>query len=166
MSVDNQCYIHETAVVDEGATVGRGTKIWHFSHISPSAIIGEDCVIGQNVFVGNNVVIGKGVKIQNNVSVYEGVILKDKVFVGPSVVFTNVINPRAFISRKEEFKRTIVEEGASIGANSTIVCGNLIGEYAFIGAGSVLTKSAGAYELWYGNPAKYCGKVSKEGKIL
>ena len=166
MSADNQCYIHETAVVDKGATIGRGTKIWHFSHISSSAVIGEDCTIGQNVFVGNNVVIGNGVKIQNNVSVYEGVILKDNVFVGPSVVFTNVINPRAFINKKEEFRKTVVEKGASIGANSTIVCGNSIGEYAFIGAGSVLTKNVGAYELWYGNPAKNCGKVNKEGIIL
>ncbi|ADY53758.1 transferase hexapeptide repeat containing protein [Pseudopedobacter saltans DSM 12145] len=166
MSLDNQCYIHETAVVDKGASIGKGTKIWHFVHVCSTAVIGRNCTIGQNVFIGENVVIGDGVKIQNNVSVYEGVILKDNVFIGPSVVFTNVINPRAFINRKDEFKKTIICEGVSIGANSTIVCGNSIGEYAFIGAGSVLTKNVGPYELWYGNPAEYRRKVNKEGELL
>lgn len=166
MPIDNQYYTHETALVDKGASIGHGTKIWHFSHISPTAIIGEDCVIGQNVFIGDHVIVGDRVKIQNNVSVYEGVTLRNDVFVGPSVVFTNVINPRAFINRKSEFQKTIIGEGASIGANSTIICGNEVGEYALIGAGSVLTKNVGPYELWYGNPASYKGKVNREGIIL
>jgi UDP-2-acetamido-3-amino-2,3-dideoxy-glucuronate N-acetyltransferase len=159
-------FVHETAVVDTDVEIGEGTKIWHFSHISESVKIGKNCVIGQNVFIGKNVKIGNGVKIQNNVSVYEGVEIENDVFIGPSVVFTNVINPRAFIERKAEFKPTIVKKGATLGANSTIVCGHDIGAYAFIGAGSVITKAVQDYELWYGNPAKKQGKVDKEGNKL
>lgn len=166
MEDNNHIFVHETAVVDKGAIIGKGTRIWHFSHISASAIIGNNCIIGQNVYIGDKVKIGNGVKIQNNVSVYEGVAVEDDVFIGPSVVFTNVINPRAFIERKSEYKNTIVQEGATLGANSTVVCGNNIGKYALIGAGSVVTKNIPDYELWYGNPAEKKGKVNKEGEIL
>lgn len=155
--------IHHTAVVDEGALIGDRTRIWHFCHVMPSAVIGSNCNIGQNVFVDNNVKIGNGVKIQNNVSVYNGVVLEDDVFVGPSVVFTNVINPRSFIERKDEFKPTLVETGASIGANATILCGITIGEYAMIGAGAVVTKDVPAYALMTGNPARQAGWVDKQG---
>ncbi len=155
--------IHTTAVVEEGAIIGPGTNIWHFCHIMPAAIIGNNCNMGQNVFVDNNVRIGNGVKIQNNVSIYNGVILEDDVFVGPSVVFTNVINPRSFIERKNEFKPTLVQQGASIGANATIVCGITIGEYAMIGAGAVVTKDVEPYALMVGNPAKQIGWVDKDG---
>lgn len=155
--------IHTSAVVDDGASIGHGTYIWHFCHVMPSAVIGSHCMIGQNVFVDNNVRIGNGVKIQNNVSVYNGVTLEDNVFIGPSVVFTNVINPRSFIERKSEFKPTVVQKGASIGANATIVCGISIGEYAMIGAGAVVTKDVPAYALMTGNPAKQVGWVDMEG---
>ncbi len=165
MEAEKDYYIHDTSVLDEGVHLGGGTKIWHFSHISSGVFIGENCVIGQNVFIGKNVKIGNGVKIQNNVSVFEGVELEDNVFIGPSVVFTNVINPRAFIERKSEFKLTLIKKGASIGANSTIICGNTVGEYALIGAGSVVTKSVPAHELWYGNPATKKGTVDIEGNI-
>lgn len=158
-------YVHPSSVVDKHVNIGSGTKIWHFSHISEYAVIGENCTIGQNVFIGKHVKIGNGVKIQNNVSLYEGVIIADDVFIGPSVVFTNVINPRAFIERKEEFKETLVQKGASIGANATIICGNTIGEYALLGAGSVLTKSMNSFELWFGNPAVKKGQVDKSGNI-
>jgi len=157
---------HHTAIIDEGAQIGSGTSVWHFSHIMPTAIIGERCNIGQNVFIDNGVVIGNGVKIQNNVSVYNGVICEDDVFLGPSVVFTNVINPRSAIERKNEFKKTIVRKGASIGANATIVCGIEIGMYAMIGAGAVITKPVKAYALVVGNPAIQIGWVSEFGDRL
>lgn len=160
---DKKYFAHPTAVVDAPAQIGEGTRIWHFVHVSENVTIGKNCVIGQNVFIGKNVRIGDGVKIQNNVSVFEGVVIENDVFIGPSVVFTNVINPRAFIERKEEFKKTFIREGASIGANATIICGNTIGAYAMVGAGSVVTKSVGNYELWFGNPALKKGKIDKEG---
>ena len=157
---------HISAVVDEGAKIGEGTKIWHFSHVMLTAIIGSHCNIGQNVFIDNNVVIGNGVKIQNNVSVYNGVTCEDEVFIGPSVVFTNVINPRSAIERKHEFIKTIIKKGATIGANATIICGNEIGSYAMIGAGAVVTKNVKAYALVVGNPAKQIGWVSEYGNRL
>lgn len=163
---DLKYHVHPTAVVDNGVEIGDGTRIWHFSHISENVNIGKNCVIGQNVFIGKNVSIGDGVKIQNNVSVFEGVSIENDVFIGPSVVFTNVINPRAFIERKEEFRKTLIKQGASIGANVTIVCGNSIEEYAMVGAGSVITKSVGPGELWYGSPALKKGMVDKEGNKL
>ncbi len=155
--------IHHTAIIDEGAKVGAGTRIWHFCHIMPGAIIGSNCILGQNVFVDNNAVIGNGVKIQNNVSVYNSVIIEDNVFVGPSVVFTNVINPRAFIERKQEFIQTHVRKGATIGANSTILCGIEIGEYAMIGAGAVVTKNVKPYTIVVGNPGRQVGRVDESG---
>jgi len=159
-------YIHPSAVIDEGSSIGAGTKIWHFSHIMPEAVIGENCVIGQNVFVGNKVVIGNGVKVQNNVSLYEGVICEEEVFIGPSAVFTNVINPRSAIERKKEFRATLIEKGATIGANATIICGITIGTYAFIGAGAVVTKDVPAYALMTGNPARQTGWMSEAGEKL
>ena len=147
------------AVIDDWAGIGEGTMIWHFSHIQSGAKIGKDCIIGQNVNIGPNVIVGDNVKIQNNVSVYEGVTIEDDVFIGPSVVFTNVINPRAFINRKSEFKPTVVKKGCSIGANATIVCGVTLGEYSMIGAGSVVTKSVPNHVIVYGNPAKHHGFV-------
>jgi UDP-2-acetamido-3-amino-2,3-dideoxy-glucuronate N-acetyltransferase len=159
-------FIDSTAIVDDGAKIGQGTKIWHFSHVMGTARIGENSVLGQNVFVGNNVVLGNNVKIQNNVSVYEGVICEDDVFLGPSMVFTNVINPRSNVNRKEEFKETIVKKGSSIGANATIVCGVTLGEYCFVGAGAVITKNVKPYALMVGVPAKQQGWVSKSGIIL
>ena len=159
-------FIHPSAIVDEGAVIGAGTKVWHFCHVMPNARIGERCILGQNVFVANDVVIGDGVKIQNNVSVYKGVVIADDVFVGPSVVFTNVINPRAFIERKEEFLPTPVGRGASIGANATIVCGSKIGRYAVIGAGAVVTKDVPAHAQVVGNPAVISGWRSEAGGRL
>jgi UDP-2-acetamido-3-amino-2,3-dideoxy-glucuronate N-acetyltransferase len=156
-------YIHPTTVIDTGAIIGNGTRIWHFCHLMPGAVVGENCNIGQNVFIDNNVTIGDGVKIQNNVSVFNGVIVKNDVFIGPSVVFTNVTNPRSFIERKHEFKPTLVEKGASIGANATILCGIIIGAYAMVGAGAVVTSDVPAYALVMGNPAKQKGWVTKEG---
>ncbi|MGM0608824.1 MAG: acyltransferase [Candidatus Muiribacteriota bacterium] len=156
-------FVHESSYIDEGANIGKNTKVWHFSHIMSGAIIGENCRIGQNVNIGSKAVIGNNVSIQNNVSVYDRVILEDGVFCGPSMVFTNVVNPRAFIERKNEYKETIVKRGASIGANSTIVCGITIGEYAFIGAGAVVTKDVKPYALVFGNPAKKHGWVCKCG---
>jgi len=156
-------FIHETAMADEGCKIGKGSKVWHFTHIMPQAIIGENCNIGQNVFVADRVILGNNVKVQNNVSIYEGVVCKDNVFIGPSVVFTNVINPRSAVFRKDQYKKTLVHEGATIGANATIVCGNEIGAYAFIGAGSVITKPVPAYALVMGNPAKQTGWVSEYG---
>ena len=158
--------IHPTAIIDGGAQIGEGTRIWHFCHVMPRAVIGMDCNIGQNVFVDNNAIIGNGVKIQNNVSVYQGVVLEDGVFVGPSAVFTNVINPRSFIERKTEFKTILVKKGATIGANATIVCGISIGEYALIGAGAVVTKNVPAYGLMMGNPARQKGWISEQGHNL
>lgn len=157
---------HDTAIIDPGAQIGEGTKIWHFSHIMPGAVIGDNCILGQNVFVGSAVVLGNGVKVQNNVSVYTGVTCEDDVFLGPSMVFTNVINPRSSIERKDEFKKTIVRKGATIGANATIICGNEIGEYAMIGAGAVITKPVKAYALMIGNPVVQAGWVSEYGDRL
>ena len=159
-------FIHESAIVDEGAQIGENTKVWHFSHIMTSAIVGKNCIIGQNVFIASNVIIANDVKIQNNVSVYESVEIEANVFVGPSVVFTNVINPRSFIERKDEYKKTIVKNGASIGANATIVCGNSIGAFAMIGAGAVVTKNVLAFALVVGNPAKQIAWVCKCGNKL
>ncbi|HCT52292.1 MAG TPA: N-acetyltransferase [Balneola sp.] len=159
-------YIDKTAIVEKNVQIGEGTKIWHWVHVMSGAKIGSDCVLGQNVFVGGKAVLGNNVRVQNNVSIYDEVILKDNVFCGPSMVFTNVINPRSHVTRKEEYKKTIVEQGASIGANATIICGNEIGEYAFIGAGSVITKPVNPYALVVGNPAKQIGWVSKMGQRL
>jgi len=159
-------FIHETAVVDAGSEIGAGTKVWHFSHLMPRCRIGQNCILGQNVFIDNDVVIGNGVKIQNNVSVYNGVVVKDDVFIGPSVVFTNVINPRSFIERKHEFKKTIIRTGATIGVNATILCGIEVGQYALIGAGAVVSKSVIPYALVYGNPARQHGWISREGYSL
>lgn len=157
---------HESSYVDEGAEIGEGTKIWHFCHVMSGAKIGERCSLGQNVNVGGKAVIGNGVKIQNNVSIYDSVEIEDDVFCGPSMVFTNVINPRAFVERKTEYKKTVLKKGCSIGANATVVCGVTIGEYALVGAGSVVTKDVPPYSLVYGNPARVHGKVDKEGNIL
>jgi UDP-2-acetamido-3-amino-2,3-dideoxy-glucuronate N-acetyltransferase len=163
MSENPGYFVHESSYVDEGAEIGEGTKIWHFCHIMGGAKIGRKCSIGQNVNIGSRAVIGNGVKIQNNVSVYDDVIIEDDVFCGPSCVFTNVINPRAFIERKYEYRKTVVKKGATIGANATIICGVTIGEYALIGAGSVVTRDVPAYALVYGNPARSQGKVDKHG---
>jgi UDP-2-acetamido-3-amino-2,3-dideoxy-glucuronate N-acetyltransferase len=152
-------FVHPTAVVDEPVDIGKGTKIWHFTHIMSGARIGENCVIGQNVFIGSGAVLGNSIKVQNNVSLYDGVVLEDHVFCGPSMVFTNVFNPRSFISRKKEFRTTLVRRGATIGANVTIICGNTIGQYAFVGAGSVVTRDVPDYALVYGNPGKVKGWV-------
>jgi UDP-2-acetamido-3-amino-2,3-dideoxy-glucuronate N-acetyltransferase len=155
--------VHESSYVDAGAQIGEGTKVWHFCHIMSGARIGKKCSIGQNVNIASRAVIGDGVKIQNNVSIYDDVIIEDDVFCGPSCVFTNVINPRAFVERKSEYKQTIVKRGASIGANATIVCGVTIGEYALIGAGSVVTRDVPPFALVYGNPARVHGSVDREG---
>jgi UDP-2-acetamido-3-amino-2,3-dideoxy-glucuronate N-acetyltransferase len=162
----NDYFVHPTAVIDEGAEIGANSKIWHFSHIMPEVKIGKACNIGQNVFIANGVELGSNVKIQNNVSLYTGVICEDDVFLGPSMVFTNVINPRSAVNRQSEYQRTRVGRGATIGANATIVCGNDIGPYAFIGAGAVVTKTVGAYELWMGNPARRKGWMSAHGVSL
>lgn len=159
-------FAHETAVIDEGCEIGEGVKIWHFSHIMPNCRIGESCNIGQNVVISPEVVLGSNVKVQNNVSIYTGVICEDDVFLGPSMVFTNVINPRSAVNRKAEYAKTTVKKGASIGANATIVCGNDIGRYAFIGAGAVVTKHVPDYALVVGNPAKQTGWVSEYGHKL
>ena len=163
---DKNYFSHETAVIDEGCEIGAGTKIWHFSHIMPRCIIGENCNIGQNVVISPEVVLGKNVKVQNNVSIYTGVICEDDVFLGPSIVFTNVINPRSAINRKSEYAKTLVKKGASIGANATIVCGHDIGQFAFIGAGAVVTKNVPDYALVMGNPAKQTGWMSEYGHKL
>lgn len=159
-------FAHETAVIDEGCEIGNGVKIWHFSHIMPNCKIGEKCNIGQNVVVSPDVVLGKNVKIQNNVSIYTGVICEDDVFLGPSMVFTNVTNPRSGVNRRGEYAKTLVKKGASIGANATIVCGHDIGEFAFIGAGAVVTRTVPAYALVVGNPAKQIGWMSEYGHRL
>ncbi len=159
-------FVHETAIVDDGCTIGKGTKIWHFSHLMPGCILGENCNIGQNVVVSNGVVLGNNVKVQNNVSIYEGVTCDDDVFLGPSMVFTNVINPRSAINRKAQYLETHVGKGATIGANATIVCGHNIGKYAFIGAGAVVTKEVVDYALVVGNPAKQVGWMSEYGHRL
>ena len=159
-------YAHPTAIIDEGCEIGEGTKFWHFSHIMSKSKIGQNCNLGQNVVVSTNVVLGNNVKVQNNVSIYTGVTCDDEVFLGPSCVFTNVINPRSAINRKSEFAKTHVGKGATIGANATIVCGHDIGEYAFIGAGAVVTKNVPAYALLVGNPAKQTGWMSEYGHRL
>ncbi len=159
-------FAHETAVIDEGCTIGAGTKIWHFSHIMAGAVLGGHCNIGQNVVVSSQVVLGNNVKVQNNVSIYEGVTCDDDVFLGPSMVFTNVINPRSAVNRKNEYLKTHVGKGASIGANATIVCGHNIGEYAFIGAGAVVTKEVLNFALVVGNPARQMGWMSEFGERL
>jgi len=159
-------FAHETAVIDEGVEIGAGTKIWHFSHIMTGCRIGENCNLGQNVVVSPEVVLGKNVKVQNNVSIYTGVICEDDVFLGPSMVFTNVINPRSAVIRRDEYLQTLVGKGASIGANATIVCGNKIGKFAFIGAGAVVTKEVPPYALVVGNPSRQVGWMSEYGHRL
>ncbi len=159
-------FAHETAVVDEGCQIGAGTKIWHFSHIMSGCTIGEGCNIGQNVVISPDVVLGNGCKVQNNVSIYTGVICEDDVFLGPSMVFTNVTNPRSAVNRKSEYRKTVVGKGATIGANATIVCGHDIGAYAFIGAGAVVTKTVKPYALVVGNPARQMGWMSEYGHQL
>lgn len=166
MDTNKTFFAHETAVIDDGCKIGKGTKIWHFSHIMPNCTIGNNCNIGQNVVVSPKVVLGNNVKVQNNVSIYTGVTCEDDVFLGPSMVFTNVINPRSAIKRQDQYLETIVKKGASIGANATIVCGNNIGEYAFIGAGAVVTKEVQPYALVVGNPSKQIGWISEYGHRL
>ena len=159
-------FAHETAIIDEGCEIGRGTKIWHFSHIMPNCKIGENCNIGQNVVISSEVILGKNVKVQNNVSIYTGVVCEDDVFLGPSMVFTNVVNPRSAVNRRGQYSKTIVKHGASIGANATIVCGHDIGKFAFVGAGAVVTKHVPDYALVVGNPAKQTGWMSEYGHKL
>ena len=158
--------IHPTAIIDEGAQIGENSRIWHWVHICSGAQIGTDCSIGQNVFIGNKVVIGNNVKIQNNVSVYDNVTLEDDVFCGPSMVFTNVYNPRSHVSRKDEYRNTLVKRGATLGANSTIVCGNTVGEYAFVGSGAVVNRDVPAFALMVGVPARQIGWMSEHGERL
>lgn len=164
--MEKNYFAHETAVIDEGCQIGAGTKIWHFSHIMSGCIIGENCNIGQNVVVSPEVVLGRNVKVQNNVSIYTGVICEDDVFLGPSMVFTNVVNPRSAVNRRGHYARTVVKKGATIGANATIVCGHDIGEYAFVGAGAVVTKEVLPYALVVGNPARQIGWMSEYGHRL
>lgn len=159
-------FIHSTAVVDEGAVIGAGSKVWHFCHIMPGVTIGQNCNLGQNVFVANGVTLGNNVKVQNNVSVYEGVEVEDDVFLGPSMVFTNIKNPRSAVVRKGQYDKTLVKQGASIGANATIVCGTHIGNYAMVGAGAVVTKNVSPYALVVGTPAEHIGWVSEYGHRL
>ena len=164
--MNDNYFAHETAVIDEGCDIGNGSKIWHFSHIMSNCKLGENCNIGQNVVVSPEVVLGKNVKVQNNVSIYTGVICEDDVFLGPSMVFTNITNPRSAIIRRDKYEKTVVKKGASIGANATIVCGNDIGEFSFIGAGAVITKEVKPYALVVGNPAKQIGWMSEYGHRL
>ncbi|MEO6732473.1 MAG: acyltransferase [Ferruginibacter sp.] len=159
-------FAHPSAVIDDNCTIGEGTKIWHFSHIMTGAVIGNNCNLGQNVFVASGVILGNNVRVQNNVSIYQGVICEDDVFLGPGMVLTNVINPRSMISRKHEFKTTVIKRGATIGANATIICGNIIGSFAFIGAGAVVTKNVLAYSLLVGNPGRHTGWMSEYGQKL
>jgi UDP-2-acetamido-3-amino-2,3-dideoxy-glucuronate N-acetyltransferase len=163
---EKEYFAHETAVVDEGCEIGKGTKIWHFSHIMTRAKIGENCNLGQNVLVSSDVILGRNVKVQNNVSIYTGVICEDDVFLGPSMVFTNIMNPRSGVIRHDQYIRTVVRKGATIGANATILCGSEIGEYGFIGAGSVVTKNVRPYSLVVGNPARHVGWMSEYGHRL
>lgn len=164
--MNNDFFVHETAVIDFPCKIGKNTKIWHFSHLMEHCQIGEDCILGQNVFVASEVVVGNRVKIQNNVSLFAGVTCEDEVFIGPSVVFTNVLNPRSAVNRKNEFRATKIGKGATIGANSTIVCGHQIGKYAFIGAGSVVTHDVPDYAMVLGNPARQVGWMSENGQKL
>ena len=164
--MEKQYFAHDSAFIDEGCKIGKGTKIWHFSHIMSNCVLGENCNIGQNVVISPEVILGKNVKVQNNVSIYTGVICDDDVFLGPSMVFTNVINPRSAVNRKSEYAKTHVGKGASIGANATIVCGHDIGNYAFIGAGAVVTKTVPAFALVVGNPSKQIGWMSEFGHRL
>ncbi len=164
--MDTEYFAHETAVIDPGCKIGKGTKIWHFTHVMKDCEIGENCNIGQNVVVSPGVVLGRNVKVQNNVSIYTGVICEDDVFLGPSMVFTNVINPRSHILRRDQYQQTLVRHGASIGANATIVCGNEIGAFAFIGAGAVVTKNVDPYALVVGNPGRQVGWMSEYGHRL
>jgi UDP-2-acetamido-3-amino-2,3-dideoxy-glucuronate N-acetyltransferase len=166
MTKEKTYFAHETAVIDQGCEIGEGTKIWHFSHVMTGAVIGKKCNLGQNVVVSPDVILGNNVKVQNNVSIYTGVICEDDVFLGPSMVFTNVINPRSKVIRRDEYMKTIVGEGASIGANATIICGNNIGRYAFIGAGAVVTKEVPPYALVVGNPSRQVGWMSEYGHRL
>ena len=166
MDKDSSYFVHPSAIVDEGALIGEGSKVWHFSHVMSEVTLGKACNLGQNVFIANGVRLGNNVKVQNNVSIYTGVICEDDVFLGPSMVFTNVINPRSAVNRKSEYLETMVERGATIGANATIVCGHKIGAYAFIGAGAVVTKDVPAYALVVGNPSRQIGWMSRNGKRL
>ena len=166
MMMETNFFAHESAIIDEGCKIGKGTKIWHFSHIMKGCVIGENCNLGQNVVISPDVVLGRNVKVQNNVSIYTGVICDEDVFLGPSMVFTNVINPRSHILRRDQYQTTLVRRGASIGANATIVCGNEIGEFAFIGAGAVVTKDVPPYALIVGNPGRHVGWMSEYGQRL
>jgi UDP-2-acetamido-3-amino-2,3-dideoxy-glucuronate N-acetyltransferase len=166
MNKEKKYYAHETAVVDADCQIGEGTKIWHFSHVMSHSVIGKNCNLGQNVLVSPEVILGDNVKIQNNVSIYTGVVCEDDVFLGPSMVFTNVTNPRSAVNRRGQYEKTLVKKGATIGANATIVCGHDIGEFAFIGAGAVITKTVKAYALMVGNPAKQIGWMSEYGHRL
>ncbi len=163
---DPHYFAHETAVIDAGSIIGAGSKIWHFSHVMPNSEMGENCILGQNVLVSPRVKLGNNVKVQNNVSIYTGVICEDDTFLGPSMVFTNVINPRSFLERKNEFRTTLVKKGASIGANATVICGVTLGEYCLIGAGAVVTKDVPPFALVVGNPARHLGWVSRYGLRL
>ncbi|MEI6899807.1 MAG: acyltransferase [Bacteroidota bacterium] len=164
--MEKEFFAHESAIIDEGCKIGKGTRIWHFSHIMSDCVIGENCNIGQNVVVSPEVILGKNVKIQNNVSIYTGVVCEDDVFLGPSMVFTNVVNPRSAVLRRGQYTRTLVKNGASIGANATIICGHDIGRFAFIGAGAVVTKEVPDYALVVGNPARHIGWMSEYGHRL
>ena len=163
---EKKYFSHETAIIDEGCLIGKNTKIWHFSHLMTNSVVGENCNIGQNVVISPDVILGRNVKVQNNVSIYTGVICEDDVFLGPSMVFTNIINPRSAVNRRNDYMSTIVKKGASIGANATIVCGNDIGKFSFIGAGAVVTKEVLDYSLVVGNPSKPIGWVSEYGHKL
>ncbi|HYV90633.1 MAG TPA: acyltransferase [Chitinophagales bacterium] len=166
MSEEKTYFAHPTAIIDEGCSIGKGTKIWHFTHVMSGSVIGENCSFGQNVVVSSDVILGKNVKVQNNVSIYTGVVCEDDVFLGPSMVFTNVINPRSAVVRKDQYRKTLVKKGASIGANATIICGVIIGEYAFVGAGSVVNKEVKPFSLVAGNPARHIGWMSEYGHRL
>jgi len=166
MSEEKTYFAHSTSVIDEGCSIGKGTKIWHFTHLMSGCVIGENCSFGQNVVVSSDVILGRNVKVQNNVSIYTGVICEDDVFLGPSMVFTNVMNPRSAVARKDQYRKTLVKKGASIGANATIICGVTIGEFAFIGAGSVVNKDVKPFSLVAGNPARHIGWMSEYGNRL
>ena len=164
--MEEEIFIHETAVIDEPCTIGPGSKIWHFSHIMPDSVLGDNCNLGQNVVISSKVTLGNNVKVQNNVSIYTGVTCEDDVFLGPSMVFTNIINPRSAVVRRDKYVSTLIKRGASIRANTTVICGNTIGEFALIGAGSVITRDIAPYSLVVGNPAKQIGWVSEYGNRL